>query len=172
MMYSGNSYHKDSLSIGQEYQDFIIEKLHLNTGITVATFSSKKYQFNKGETMQGFEIKYDSRSTGDCTYNEEITATGNVGIEVAEKSNPNNTNFIPSGIYRKDNTWMYVVGNYDCAWIFAKNILKELHKSSKYKEIQTLPTMKSFLLPIKTATRWAARTLIFNEEKMKNYLNG
>lgn len=165
MLYTGNSIHTDSLTIGQEFQDFIIEKLHSVTGITVATFSSKKYQFNKGETMQGFEIKYDSRSTGDCTY-YKCTATGNVGIEVAEKSNKNNPNFVSSGIYRKDNTWMYVVGNYDCAWIFSQNLLKILHKTNRYNEIQTLPTMKCFLLPIKDATKYAAKTLIFNKEKM------
>lgn len=158
--YKGNCVHTDSLQIGQEYQDFIIEYLCKNLGISISIFQSKKYQYNIGETVQGVEIKYDARSTGDCTY-KECKATGNVGIEVAEKSRASNDNFVSSGIYRNDNTWMYIVGNYHCAWIFSKSILKILHKSDKYKTIDTLPTMRSMLLPIDEADKYCAKKLIF-----------
>lgn len=161
MKYNGNCVHEDSLNIGHEFQDFIIEYLVKNLGISISIFQSKKYQFNIGETVQGVEIKYDARSTGDCTY-KECKATGNVGIEVAEKTKASNNNFIESGIYRNDNTWLYIVGNYNCAWIFSKNLLKILHKSNKYKTIETLPTMKSMLLPVTEADKYCAKKIIFN----------
>jgi hypothetical protein len=42
-----------------------------------------------GESLQGYEIKYDARSTGDCTHGY-CKATNNVAIEVYEKTNANN----------------------------------------------------------------------------------
>lgn len=160
MKYEGNCIHSDTLNIGQEYQDYIVEYLSKNMGIAISLFQSKKYQYKIGETVQGVEIKYDARSTGDCTYNE-CKPSGNVGIEVAEKTKASNNNFIDSGIYRNDNTWLYIVGNYHCAWIFSKNLLRILHNSGKYKTIATLPTIKTMLLPIKDADKYCAKKLIF-----------
>lgn len=160
-MYSKNSIHKDPLNIGQEFQDFIVEKASQELGITISVFQSKKYQYAKGESLQGVEIKYDARSTGDSTYYECI-ATNNVAIEIAEKTSANNRDYIPSGIYRQDNSWLYIVGNYDCAWIFAKTILILLHKSrmAQYR-VNELPTLVSMLLPIAHADKYCAKKLIF-----------
>jgi len=160
-MYSKNSVHKDPLNIGQEFQDFIVEQASKELGITISIFQSKKYQYAKGESLQGVEIKYDARSTGDRTYYDCI-ATNNVAIEIAEKTNSNNANYCPSGIYRNDNSWLYIVGNYDCAWIFAKTTLILLHKSpsAQYK-INTMPTLISMLLPIKHADKYCAKKLTF-----------
>lgn len=162
-LYIGNNKHQNSLEIGHEFQDFIVEKLISEMGISVSIFQSKKYQFKKGESLQGVEIKYDSRSTGDCTY-FKCSASGNVAIELAEKSHANNYDFIPSGIYRLDNSWLYIVGNYDCAWVFSKKHLILMHKSKKYKEVQTLPTIKNMLLPIADADAYCAKKLIFNDK--------
>ena len=162
-MYSQNSVHKDPLNIGQEYQDFIVEQSAKELGITISIFQSKKYQFARGESLQGVEIKYDARSTGDCTY-YECTATNNVAIEIAEKTNANNYTYCPSGIYRDDNSWLYIVGNYDCAWIFAKTTLILLHKAAtKPYRINELPTLKSMLLPISHADKYCAKKLTFNK---------
>lgn len=150
MNYKGNNNHINSLEVGHEFQDYVVEKLSNNYGISITVFQSKKYQFNIGESLQGVEIKYDARSTGDCTYNE-CTATGNVGIEVAEKSNPNIVEFTPSGIYRLDNTWLYIVGNYHQFWALNKKHLIALHKENKYTTKTTLPTLKTMLLPINIA---------------------
>ena len=163
-IYTGNCTHGDTLNIGHEFQDYIIEYLCKNFGISISIFQSKKYQFKIGETVQGVEIKYDSRSTGDCTY-KECKASGNVGIEVAEKTRASNNNFVPSGIYRNDNTWLYIVGNYDCAWIFSKSTLKILHESDKYRTFETLSTIKTMLLPIKEADKYCAKKMYFNNDK-------
>lgn len=161
-MYNGNNKHNNSLEVGHEFQDFIVEKLIKELGISVSIFQSKKYQFQKGESLQGVEIKYDARSTGDCTYHK-CTPTGNVGIEVAEKSNANLPYFTPSGIYRLDNSWLYIVGNYHCAWVFSKKHLILMHKTGKYKVVNTLPTIQTMLLPIEEADNYCSKKLIFSD---------
>lgn len=158
-MYNSNI-HKDTLNIGQEYQDFVIQNISLKLGISISIFQSKKYQFSNGESLQGVEIKYDARSTGDCTY-YDCKATGNLAIEVGEKSKASNSNFIESGIYRRDNTWLYIVGNYQQFWIFAKSTLILMHKSNKYREVQTLPTIKNMLLPLEDADKYCAKKIVF-----------
>lgn len=160
-MYAGNSKHQNSLETGHEYQDFIVERLVKDMGISVSIYQSKKYQFKKGESLQGVEIKYDARSTGDCTY-FECKASGNVAIEVAEKSHPDNRAWTPSGIYRLDNSWLYIVGNYQMAWVFSKKQLLLMHKCGKWNTIQTLPTMQSMLVPIKDADVYCAKKLVFD----------
>ena len=162
-LYQGNNVHNNSLEIGHEFQDFIVERLIKDMGISVSIFQSKKYQFSKGESLQGVEIKYDARSTGDCTY-YKCTPTGNVGIEIAEKSRAELYKWSESGIYRLDNSWLYIVGNYDCAWVFSKKHLVLMHKTGKYKEISTLPTLRSMLLPINDADAYCAKKLIFSEK--------
>jgi hypothetical protein len=164
MNYQGNNAHEDSLNIGHEFQDYVVEKLSKIYGISVTVFQSKKYQFSKGESLQGVEIKYDSRSTGDCTYNE-CNATKNVAIEVAEKSSKSVVDFSPSGIYRLDNTWLYIVGNYHQFWAFNKKHLQELNKSNIYKTIETLPTIRTMLLPINIADKICCFKFIEAEQK-------
>jgi len=159
-MYAGNCHHVNSLEIGHEFQDFVIEKLIVELGISVSIYQSKKYQFNKGESLQGVEIKYDARSTGDCTY-KECKPSGNVGIEVAERTSTEK-NWVTSGIYRLDNSWLYIVGNYHCIWVFAKKHLQLIHKSSAFKEVETLPTIRNMLLPIEAADKYCAKKINFH----------
>lgn len=94
--------YKEMLEKGLEYQDFITDMLLSEIGISLSTYSSKKYQYSVGENKQGIEIKFDDR------YKE----TGNLYIEIKEKSNAINANYVDSGIYRSDNTWLYVIGDY------------------------------------------------------------
>lgn len=165
MMYQNNSNHKNSLEVGTQFQDFVVEQLHYELGINVSIYQSKKYQFEKGESLQRIEIKYDSRSTGDSTHGE-CTATGNVGIEVAEKTNAQNYNFVPSGIFRRDNTFLYIVGNYDVLWIFAKKQLIKIYNENKYPIRTTLPTIQTMLIPVEDADEICIHKLVFNKKKM------
>jgi hypothetical protein len=158
--YKGNSRHKDSLQVGQEFQDFIVEQCITQLGVSISLFLSKKYQYQKGESLQGVEIKYDARSTGDSTYGE-CRATGNVAIEIAEKGNAGNLLWVPSGIYRRDNSWLYIIGNYHQAWVFGKNTLQLLHKSGKLPERATLPTIKNMMLTISEADKYCEKKLVF-----------
>ena len=127
--------YKLMLEKGLQFQDFITDILIKELGILLSTYSSQKYQNLKGENKQGFEIKFD----------DKYKDTGNVYIEVAEKSNPLNENFISSGIYRNDNTWLYLIGDYKEIFIFSKKHLKLMYESKKYKEV-IISTSKGMLI--------------------------
>lgn len=149
-----NSGHKDSFEIGNQFQDFVCIEL-AKDGIILQNINSKKFQYETGENLQGFEIKYDARCTGD----NNTVATNQLSIEIAEKTKEVNSNYVPSGIYRGDNSWMYIQGNYNMFWIFPKKLLVLLHKMKKYKEHE-LPTIKKYYLPINDADKYCAKKII------------
>ena len=149
-----NSGHLDSLEVGNEFQDFVCIELSKQNFI-IQNINIKKYQYNVGENLQGFEIKYDARCTGD----KGTIPTNQLSIEIAEKTKSSNLNYVPSGIYREDNSWLYIHGNYMMFWIFSKTMLKLLHKSGRYKEHE-IPTIKKFYLPILDADKYCAKKVI------------
>jgi hypothetical protein len=152
---TSNSGHADSFEIGDTFQDFVCIEL-AKEHIILQNINSKKFQYETGENLQGYEIKYDARCTGD----NETKATGRLSIEIAEKTKAANVNYVKSGIYRSDNSWLYIQGNYHQFWIFAKNLLVMLHKSGRYPEA-VMPTVKKFYLPIKDADKYCAKKIIF-----------
>jgi hypothetical protein len=138
--------YKEMLQKGLEYQDFITDLLLKEIGISLSTYSSKKYQYDIGENKQGIEIKFDDR------YKE----TGNLYIEVEEKSNANNWYYVNSGIYRNDNTWLYLIGDYNEVFIFSKKQLIILHEKNIYKLVKT-PTSIGFLIPKNDAEKYSIK---------------
>lgn len=138
--------YKEMLQKGLEYQDFITDLLLSEIGISLSTYSSKKYQYDIGENKQGIEIKFDDR------YKE----TGNLYIEVEEKSNANNWYYVNSGIYRNDNTWLYLIGDYNEVFIFSKKQLIILHEKNIYKLVKT-PTSIGFLIPKNDAEKYSIK---------------
>lgn len=149
-----NSGHKDSFEIGNQFQDFVCIEL-AKYGLILQNINSKKFQYETGENLQGFEIKYDARCTGD----NNTVATNQLSIEIAEKTKGTNDFYVPSGIYRGDNAWMYIQGNYQMFWIFPKKLLVLLHKMRKYQEHE-LPTIKKYYLPINDADKYCAKKII------------
>lgn len=147
-----NQYYKEKLEQGQQYQDFVTEKLY-KIGLPIISYSSKKYQYTIGENKCGFEIKFD----------DKLKNTGNLYIEVAEKSNAVNENYIASGIYRNDNTWLYIIGDYSIIYIFSKKQLRKIYEDTKrietFKRV-TIPTSKGFLVPAKYAEETLAIKVI------------
>jgi hypothetical protein len=132
-------YYQEKLEQGQCYQDYIVDLLY-QKGIPIISYNSKKYQNMKGENKAGIEIKNDTK----------FRESGNLYIEIAEKTNANNSEFIPSGIYRNDNTWLYLMGDERTVFVLSKRQLKILHQSGRYKEV-VIPTSRGFLLPVKEA---------------------
>lgn len=131
-----------------EFQDFVVNIFLKELGIAISNYSSKYYQHNYGENRQGIEIKYDKR----------ILETGNVSIEVAEKSNASIENWTNSGIMREDNTWLYVQGNYNIIFIFSKSFLQKLYKVKyKNKVWQPKKTIKTFLMPLEEAYKYSIK---------------
>lgn len=138
----------DNLIDGGEYQDFVMDQLYMN-GIPIANYSSKKYQLMKGENRAGIEIKFDRM----------LEDTGNLWIEVAEKSNLDNLEYVPSGIHR--NSWLYVIGNFKEIYIFPQNILKMIAKKYLLRENGTKTSM-GFLIPRNDAEKYAAKIIRVN----------
>jgi len=162
-----NSGHQNSLEVGVRFQDFICMELFKSMGFVIQNFGSKHFQYEFGENLQGIEIKYDARSTGDCTV-RQCLPTGKVGIEVAEKSTEEISNWTDSGIMRKDNSWLYIVGNYHQAWIFPKNILVLLYESGRYEVRETRPTLRTILMPVEHADKYCAKKIVFNTVQIGN----
>lgn len=140
------NYYGEKLKQGLEYQDFVMEHLY-KEGLPLITYTSKKYQIEKGENKLGVEIKFDNN------YNE----TGNLYIEVEERSSIYKE-YIKSGIFRKDNTWLYIQGNYNIAFVFFKIQLQGLSKKYKIFEIQR-KTSKGFLIPGPDISKFCGKTL-------------
>jgi hypothetical protein len=138
------AYYKEKLEQGLTYQDFVVEQLY-NIGLPIISYGSKKYQHLIGENKCGFEIKFD----------DKLKTTGNLYIEIAEKSNPANRVFVPSGIYRSDNTWLYIIGDYSIIFIFSKKRLRKIYERKQYikfggREVG-IATSKGFVMPAKCA---------------------
>lgn len=142
------AYYKEKLEQGLSYQDFVIEKLYEH-GLPLISYSSKKYQVLYGENKAGIEIKND----------QKFRETGNFYIEIAEKSHAGMSKFVESGIFRNDNTWLYVIGDYEEIFVFGKKQLKIVSKNVKYKKVE-ISTSKGFLLPVKDARKSLALEII------------
>ena len=163
MYNKSNSGHSDSLEVGQAFQDFVCIEL-AKTGLILQNLSSKKYQFDTGENLQGWEIKYDARCTGDCTL-KKCTATNQLSFEIAEKTKAENAKFIDSGILRDDNSWLYIQGNYHQLWIFDKKMLRRYYEHGvNMKTIKInncLPTIRTFYMSVENADEWCAKKITF-----------
>jgi hypothetical protein len=135
-------YYKEQLNDGLEFQDFCSIKF-AERGIPITNFSSKKYQQTKGENLQGYEFKYD----------KQFRKTGNFWIELAEKSNSENSNYVNSGILRNDNTMFYIIGDYDGVYLMQKKILIVISARYSVKE-NNMKTSKGFLFPVEKAREY------------------
>lgn len=142
-------YYKEKLEAGLEYQDFIADQLRKSDPcIILGAYTSRKWQNEHGESSSGIEIKHDMRMKG----------TGNLYFEVAEKSREDMPEYTPSGIMRDDNTWLYLIGDYEQAFLFSKQQLKALYADKQryrmrgIRERQT-PTSVGFTYPIENALK-------------------
>ncbi len=143
-------YYAAKLESAKLYQDFVVDAAWTMLGLAIVQYSSMIYQQSIGESRTGVEIKHD----------EKFSKTRNLWIECAEKARQRTGPYIPSGIYRTDNTWLYVIGDYDSIFFFSKTLLRGLHESGKWplRENNT-KTSEGFLLREMEATRYAAAIL-------------
>lgn len=160
---SYEAYRKNKIESGQLYQDFIIDVFSNRLGMPISVYGSRAYQLTVGESRQGVEIKHD----------EKYSTTGNLWIELSEKARPRPGDYAASGIHRDDNTWLYVIGNYDTVFVFAKNILVLMSKSGRYHKLENgTKTSWGYLLPDEDARKYAARILTPNSEKLMSEFVG
>lgn len=136
---------KDALEQGRIYQDFVCIELAKAQKLYLQNMSSRKYQNEVGENLQGVEIKLDNR----CLETKQLS------IEIAEKSNRDYHHWFPSGIMRNDNSFMYIQGNFKAFWLFAKRDLKLIHSKKIYAIRDFNGTLQSYFLPLKIADHFA-----------------
>ena len=148
---SNSEYYKNKLSSGLEYQDFVAEELY-KLGLPIFNYSSKKYQIKYGENKLGVEIKH----------NEMFDSTGNLWIETKEKSNPDNPYYVDAGIYRNDNSWLYITGTRKVIYVFSKKFLRQLLECKKYTLIENnRKSSWGYLMPRSDADMYCIRKLEF-----------
>jgi len=140
-----NGYYVKKLEEGLEFQDVATTALY-QRGIVVVAYSSRRWQDKLGENMLGAEIKRDGK----------FMQTGNLYIETAEKSHPDNPAYVPSGIMRSDNSWLYVIGDEKTLYVFSVKYLRKL--AGRFKSIVT-PTSRAFLMPIPDADNYCIRRI-------------
>lgn len=138
-----HSKNRNSFADGMEFQDFVVEQFNA-WGLYIQLYSSKRYQFERGESVQRVEIKLDNR----------CVETGRLSIEVGERTSINKT-WVQSGIYRSDNTCMYIQGNREILYLFDRKVLVRYHQQREnglYQESpRDNPTVRKFYLPFALA---------------------
>lgn len=146
-------YYKAQLEDGKLYQDFVVDACLTLLGLVIQPYSSRAYQMAIGESRTGAEIKHDKK----------YAKTGNLWIELAEKATQRIGPYVESGINRDDNTWLFIIGDYDTIYIFGKKFLKALADSGRYKLIENKTgTSVGFLLRKADAEKYAIAILTPN----------
>jgi len=147
-------YYKEKLKEGLAYQEFI-EKKSEERGMYLHNYTSRINQYEIGENPEGIEIKFDGL----------YSKTGNLFIETAEKTNPQNKRYMKSGIFRGDNSTSLLIGNYDIAYVFATTTLRQLAKSSRIIESKT-KTSLGFLIKKDDISKYCTGTWNFSIKEM------
>lgn len=125
---------------GMRFQDFVVEQLSHRYGFIIQLFSSRHYQFNRGENVQKAEIKLDRL----------CTKTRRLSIECEERTALDKP-WVPSGIYSPAQPIFYIHGNYDKFFVFSRRWLQRYHAGKLNCEVDEKPTVKTFYLPIDVA---------------------
>jgi hypothetical protein len=141
----GDRYYQEKLEEGLRFQDYVTDVLY-DHGIVLVTYVSKERGRN-GENKLGAEVKRDGK----------FRATGNLYLEIQEKRRPTETGIYPSGIFRQDNSWLYVIGDESTFWVLSKKLLCEFarQRPCRWKSTET-PTSRGLLMPLADADRWCA----------------
>ena len=153
--------YREKLMAALEFQDYVAYKLY-QKGIVINQLCSKRYQNEVGESISGYEIKLDRR----------FRDTGNLYFEYAEKSNPHNENYVPSGFLRKDNTWLWIIGDYKEVWIIGKRSIQRLYdyctnerfRQSKGIKFVKQETSMGMCVPIKVINTIAVNYFNFEDD--------
>lgn len=146
-----DSINTNSVQDSAEFQDIVMVTL-FKSGVILQPFTSRKYQYEVGESIQGMEIKLDNW----CTKSNRLS------IEIAEKTRADIEGWTPSGIYRKDNTRFYIQGNRERFWFFSKKVLRHIYETrirmeqpfAEHQEPPRGPTVKAFYLPVELANKY------------------
>ena len=140
-----NGYYSEKLEEGLQFQDVATRELY-KRGVVVVGYASRKFQNEEGENMLGAEIKRDGM----------FRNTGNLYIEICEKSHPSKPTYTASGIFREDNSWIFVIGDEKTMWIFSTKYLRII--KDRFRHVEK-PTSKGFLIPLEMADKYCLRRI-------------
>ena len=146
-----NGHYAKSLEIGLVFQDVVTQALY-QRGIVIVGYASRRFQIEKGENMLGAEIKRD----------DKFRKSGNLYLELAEKSHPDRAEYVASGIMRPDNSWLFVIGDEQTIWIFSTKYLRLLNEKRDWRKVRT-PTSIGCLMPIADAEKYCVRRIDLTE---------
>src|SRR6185503_16126855 len=110
------------------FEAYLTERLALS-GHTVTRHGSKAAQLAHGDLCvdgDHVEIKYDDR----------LAATENLYIEVAEKHDPRQATWVPSGIWAGSDAAWYVIGNAQRVYVFRREDLRWFSTLAREIEIK------------------------------------
>lgn len=145
-----NGYYGAMFEEGLEFQDFVALAL-CQRGLVIVGYASRRFQCERGENMLGAEIKRDGN----------FRRTGNLYVETAEKAHPSRPSFSPSGIYRRDNSWLFVIGDEQTLWIFPTKYLRRLCEKfgeDRWRAVKT-ETSVGRLVPLRDADAYCIRRI-------------
>lgn len=131
-------YGKAKLDEGARFEQFVHDLVN-PWGLTFWVNSDPIFQKTKGESFQGCEVKLDA---GCVKY-------GHLSIEIAEKSHPSNPDWVASGIFKADNSWAYIQGNYEMVFVFSKKWLLRYYAEKNPPLHEYNGTVRKFHLPEK-----------------------
>ncbi len=134
-----------TIADGAQFEDFAKRALR-PYGIVTEAFGSAHYQLEIGESAEGVEFKLD----------KGCTKYGHLSIEVEEKTRADQLYWTKSGIWRNDNTWLYVQGNHSVIYVFARTFLRAWEERRKPAVGTRTPTIRSWFLDLKVADRCCA----------------
>lgn len=150
---SFDEYYQKCLFRGELFQDFAVDALHrlLNLGIYV--YESKKFQISKGESVQGFEFKYDSY----------FHTSKRLWIELQERKYTWNP-YVPGGILKENNTWMYCIGDEAIFYVIPVRHLRDYRDKYKPEDRENdRRTSIGYFLPILNAEGMCAVKIVGGE---------
>lgn len=141
---------------GLKFESYIMDWFAKEKNINLSHYTTYEEQISKGENRQGVEIKND----------QMFKNTGNLFISVERDYG---YAIHPSGIF-KDQSWLYVIGDKDCFYIFSTKHLREYYKEQNPKLFSGFKTAKGgtekgFLINHKTADRLCVEK-VTNQIKM------
>lgn len=130
------SNYDELLARGQRYEAFVYELVEAYYGVKIRPCRTFGEQMSVGENYNGLEVK--------CQ--ERCRQYGALVIETAE-TRPSGE-WVPSGIWRGDNSRALATGDWETVWIFK---IPHLQAEAPMLKRYSKPTSKGHILPINRA---------------------
>lgn len=133
---------------GRAFEEHV-EALLARYGIALGIYRTEREQYEIGESASGIEVKHD----------RGYARTGNLYIEIAESRHPEMP-LVASGIYRRNNTTTWAIGDYQTLFLLPQRLLIEVHESRAHREVwNDSRTSRGYLLPGSVARSMALRII-------------